>query len=148
MPKAEVDDEIIRIVERYGREYEPAVLPKDIQRGEPGMCFDWCMVQTALHKEKYQYVEGLALDPDKLRRGERKWILHAWMTDGTHAFDPTWLCEHAETGEELPIVTAYAGIPMEIHQAAGFVSMYGYQGLLANRKRNWPYVRRVLRAGV
>lgn len=59
--------EIKTFIGHYGHEYTAAVLPKDIARGEPGMCFDWCALQAAktltLLKGKYRYVEGIATDP-------------------------------------------------------------------------------------
>lgn len=149
MAKAQLNQALADLILKHGQEYEPALLPDDIQRGAPGICFDWCAVQTAMNKDKYIYVEGMALDPDKYVKGEQDWILHAWMTDaeGKYAYDPTWRAV-SEDERDFVLPTHYIGIPMEIHQVAGFMRITGYQGLLANRFRSPHYVDRVIKAGV
>lgn len=134
MPVMDLDINTEKIIEKYGRKYKPAVLPDDIERGVQGICFDWCALQAAKNR-KYTYVEGIALDPDLARQGIKRWILHAWLTDGKRAYDPTWNAIRDADGKEVPIPTIYIGIPMTIQSVHLFMSMTGYQGLLANRWR-------------
>ncbi len=122
-----------KIIEDYGREYKAALLPDDIERGAPGICFDWCALQ-AVKNRKYGYVEGVALDPDLIKEGKERWILHAWLTDGEHAFDPTWMATD-DDGKQQPLPSVYIGIAMPILAVATFMRLTGYQGVLANRWR-------------
>lgn len=121
--------QILRIVITHGKDYESALLPDDIEPGPLGQCYDWCFFQ-AVKNRKYRYVEGLAIDP---RNGEV--ILHAWLTDGIYAFDPTW---HAldEFDKKVPIPYDYLGIEMDILHVHAFMKSTGYQGVLGNRWRN------------
>ncbi len=131
---AEHNGFIMSLLSKYGREYRRAVLPKDINRGPTGKCFDWCALQAAAHHKqggKYRYVEGIASDPE--RPGE--WILHAWLTDGIHAFDPTWAAIHDVTGKEVPIPARYIGIEMPILKVARFMNITGYQSAIGNHWR-------------
>lgn len=121
-------------LEEHGRQYEPALLPDDIIRGETGKCFDWCALQASRLNPKYQYVEGIALDPELAKQDKERWILHAWLTDGEHVFDPTWQALD-DDGTEHPVPSIYIGIPMSIHAVATFMRMTGYQGVLGNRWR-------------
>lgn len=138
MKKALTEDEY-NLVAELGRPYEPAVLPDNIPRGEVGTCFDTCAL-LALNYPGYQYVEGIALSPDN----RKKWILHAWLTDGAHAFDPTWKATDDNTGKEVPIPTEYVGIEMDIIKVAAFMRLTGYQGIIANRFRSPQIVDDIL----
>lgn len=122
-----VTKDIQRTVKKYGRTFEPAVLPADILRWPVGVCFDACALNTAKSDGKYQYVEGIATI-----KGET--YLHAWMTDGTYAFDPTWQATDDDGNDLVPPVE-YRGVIMPITAVALFMRMTGYQGLLANRWR-------------
>lgn len=134
MPVMDLDKDTEKIIEKYGRRYKPAILPADIERGVQGICFDWCALQ-AVKNRKYTYVEGIALDPDLAQKGIKRWILHAWLTDGKRAYDPTWNAIRDSDGKEFPLPTVYLGIPMAIQAVVTFMRMTGYQGVLANRWR-------------
>lgn len=129
--KADLDDSTRTLVVMWGKKYKPAILPADIKRGKLGMCFDWCALQTAELNPKYRYVEGIASSPED----NNQWILHAWMTDGVHAFDPTWSATQDFSGKEVPMPSEYIGIEFNIFQVFNFMKLTGYQGLLANRWR-------------
>lgn len=118
------------LVIKIGKSYQPALLPADIKRMELGSCFDASAIQ-ALYNQKYRYVEGIA----KSFR-DNDWKLHAWLTDGVHAFDPTWKCLLNHTGEEIPFPGEYIGIEMDIMKVAEFMAATEYQGVIANRWRN------------
>jgi len=85
-----------------------------------------------MRNPKYQYVEGVAkvIHPKK----KLDWILHAWLTDGVHAYDPTWLAEAED--QEHPMPAYYVGIAMPIRSVMEFVSATGYKSVLANYYRN------------
>lgn len=127
--KRSTADFIQRIVISRGKEYTPALLPEGIKRGRPGDCFDWSMIQTLKNKQ-YRYVEGLAYNPH--RPGE--WVYHAWLTDGVHAFDPTWMATDVFAIEK-PVPTVYIGIEFDIMEVAKFVKETEYKAVLANHWR-------------
>lgn len=133
-----------KLVRQYGKEYTSAVLPADIKRGPPTKCFDWCALQAALFSKnrkdgKYRYVEGFAADPET-----GHWILHAWLTDGEHAFDPTWLAFYDSDNKEAPLPTYYYGIEIPITSVWRFMKKTGYQSLLGNRWRDPELVDTIL----
>lgn len=124
---------------KYGKRYTPAILPSAIKRGKPGDCFDHCMMQAIEHPE-YKYVEGLALDPTN----DKRWVYHAWLTDGTYAYDPTWKAEN-QSGKERPVPTIYMGIEFDIEDIARFVRATEYKAILANRWRNPELFQEILK---
>lgn len=142
--KANQDEKIRKLLLKRGKQYKPALLPADIQRGPIGKCFDWCAVQCAMNFPKYQYIEGIALDPDEYRKGKQKWILHAWLSDGEHAFDPTWAAD--DDGVEQPVPTVYIGLSLPFLKVRDFMSRTGYQGVLANSWRAPEFVNKMLKA--
>lgn len=139
MPKALLDNDTMQLIHKLGREYKPALLPADVTRGRVGWCFDDCAIRALQSKGKYRYVEGLAVT---VRSPEPR--LHAWLTDGENAFDPTWMAMKDDTGEEFPIPGAYLGIEMPIELVAKFMVDTGYQGVLANRHRLPALVEEIL----
>lgn len=144
--KADLDRTTKKIVLIMGKEYEPALLPADIPRGKEGNCFDWCALQTAKLFPKYQYVEGITTNPEH----PDEWVLHAWMTDGTHAFDPTWNAIQDYSGKEVPMPSAYCGIAFNMRDVRDFMTETGYQGILANRARDielWKRIKKRLKKG-
>ncbi len=113
-----------------GKNYKPAVLPADIIRGRRGNCYDHCIIQAAWLKDpEYRYVEGVAMDPFT-----KTWILHAWLTDGVHAFDPTWIATAGTEGDhkEIPVPTVYIGIEMKVIDVARFIKKTKHKAVLAN----------------
>jgi len=126
----------LQYIKKHGTNFVPAVLPKDLQRGDVGDCFDICAIQ-ALHHQQYQYVEGIA----KVRNG--RWIYHAWLTDGVHAFDPTWRAITDE-GWDKPIPAEYLGVILPIMQVAEFMKKTEYKAVFANRFRAPELVERML----
>lgn len=123
-------DAIVELVLREGRTYKPAALPPDLKRGRLGDCFDSALIQAVSSRDKYTYVEGIAEHPEQ----PGQWIVHAWLTDGEHAFDPTWYIRLGAT--ELPLDTRYVGIPMRNRDVAEFVTTTEYKSILANGYRN------------
>lgn len=125
---ASLSPEQIEFIKRKGKEYTPALLPSDIVRGPLGRCFDTCAQIAGACK--YKYVEGIALNPSN----PDQMILHGWVTDGIHAFDPTW--KSFQGDEEIPIPTKYTGIEMDIAKVFDFMRTTEYQGVIANAWRN------------
>ena len=119
--------EEIELVMKHGKRYKPAVLPDDIPRGRLGWCFDDSMKACILTNEKYRYVEGLA----KATPAD-KWMLHAWMTDGENAFDPTWYGIGQAEAKGIQLST-YIGIEMPLLAVMLFVKATKYQGVIPNR---------------
>ncbi len=123
----------LKAIERIlsmGKHYRPAVLPADISRGKTGDCFDHCVAVAMWSKDpEYRYVEGVARDPFSDR-----WILHAWLTDGIHAFDPTWVATAGIEGDhrEIPIPTTYIGIEMKTKAVAAFMLHTNHKAVIAN----------------
>lgn len=130
--------EEIRLVKQHGKQYRPAILPADIKRGPLGWCFDWSMIECIRLHEKYRYVEGLAKGPGD------DWILHAWLTDGTHAYDATWLAYKNSTGEEMVPPVKYIGIEMPLLAVMLFVKKTEYQGVIFNRDKDPGTLARIL----
>ena len=129
--------EIIEKVLIYGKKYKPAMLPSELERGRVGDCFDWTLVQAILNP-KYRYVEGLAQRPSN---GE--WVLHAWLTDGVHAFDLTWGMYFGKSREDaiknnliLPLDIEYIGIEMETKGVIDFCRTTEYRSVLHNGWRD------------
>lgn len=125
---AVVPEELIMYIVERGKEYAPALCPDDIHRGAVGSCFDTSTV-NALEK-KYRYVEGVVTHP---KTGEP--VLHAWLTDGIRAYDPTWRAFDND-GKEIPVPTEYIGIEMPIEDVARFMLSTKYASILANAWRN------------
>ncbi len=122
-----------RTVLQHGRRYIPAAPPADLKDFPPGKCFDGAWMNAYLTDGRYTYVEGLALNPDT----HDEWIHHAWVTDGVHAYDPTWHRTVNATGEKLAVTTVYIGIPMDMMAVARFVKgTNGYVSVMGNRHRN------------
>lgn len=136
------ESQIQHLIENYGKEYTPALLPIDLNRGKLGTCFDTCMIQ-ALSSRKYRYVEGVAKSFNS-----DEWKLHAWLTDGEYAFDPTWRATDNTSGEEIAFPGQYIGIEMDTLKVAAFMANTEYQGVLANRWRNTELADACLPEGV
>ena len=122
----------------HGKSYVPAIVPSEITRGRVGDCFDWTLVQALIHYPKYKYVEGIAKRPSN---GE--WVLHAWLSDGVHAFDLTWGAYFGKSREEaiknnrvLPCPTEYIGIAMDAKDVADFYRAVEYKSVLHNGWRD------------
>jgi len=127
--KAELTKEHMEYIVDKGIEFIPELLPVDIKRHPIGTCFDACAIE-AINNRKYSYVEGIC----KPINGD--WTLHAWLSDGSHAFDPTWQTIDNRTGKEIPFAGVYIGIEMDVIEVAKFMKETGYQGVIANRWRN------------
>lgn len=133
--KASIDLNTARRIQKFGKEYKPAELPPDLRPGRLGWCFDDCIIQLIDRKlmAKYRYVEGIA------RAHEiETFKLHAWLTDGEHAFDPTWLVEDNLTGKtsHLNPYGTYIGIEMPTMDVLRFMQDTEYQGIIANGWRS------------
>lgn len=141
--KADIDILTARRIVKFGKEYKPAVLPDDLKRGRLGWCFDDSIIQLTDEKlrAKYRYVEGIARafphEPLKL---------HAWLTDGVHAFDPTWMgIGEAEAAGYS--VGYYCGIEMDAIAVMHFMHVTEYQSVIANGYRNKKLARECLPKG-
>ena len=121
-----VPKELIYYLQEHGTKYIPSRRLTDIPSGKVGDCFDHCLI-SVLTRSHLKYVEGIAINP--LDRTE--WILHAWLSDGLYAYDPTWLAKDKE-GKEIPVPTLYIGIPFETRAVAKFVSETEYKSIMAN----------------
>lgn len=122
---AEVDKYIINLVEYNGKEYKPALLPDDIKRGQVGACFDFSLLQAFASRGKYQYVEGIAIYKGKTH-------VHAWLSDGVHAFDPTWLC-YDKDKIERPLPVVYLGVALDVQTATSYFLVTERSGIIPNR---------------
>lgn len=124
-----------KIIHEKGKRHYSATLPKEIPRGPVGDCFDWCIV-VALKFPQYEYVEGIVYNPIA-----KKWIYHAWLTDGTHAFDPTWKAVN-DDGAEIPLhMMHYIGVQMDKTKVADFMRETEYKAVLKNYWRNKDLAR-------
>lgn len=122
-------------IERRGKKYIPALPPSKFRRGEVGTCFDTCLVAAMQHGVKY--VEGFAKNPIS-----KKWILHAWVTDGVHAYDLTW--QAFLEGQEIPVPTEYRGVEMDTKLVADFVVSTGFKCILRNAPKDYKLARKIL----
>jgi len=122
----------------HGKKYIPAITPSELQRGRIGDCFDWTLVQALMNYPKYKYVEGIAKRPTT-----NDFVLHAWLTDGVHAFDLTWGMYFGKSKEEaekagrvLPLPIDYIGIEMDAKDVAEFYRATQYKSVLHNGWRD------------
>lgn len=139
MMKAQVSSKIEDLIERLGKSYEPALLPKDIRRGRLGNCFDECALASMNSRGQYRYVEGVAI-----AAMDNKPVLHAWLTDGKKAFDPTWRATDKTTDKDVAFPGVYFGIEMDIRLVMQFMLETGYQGVLANGHRSPQLIEKIL----
>lgn len=114
----------------HGKKYIPAMLPPEIERGRVGDCFDWTLIQAHLNP-KYKYVEGIAK-----RLNKDEWVLHAWLTDGVHAFDCTWGVQFNQGGQVYPLPTEYIGVEIDTKGTADFYRATEYKSVLWNGWRD------------
>ena len=126
---------IKRYIEQHGKEYIPTVAPKYMERGKVGECFDASLL--AAYKYNLKYVEGLAYNPIN-----KRWILHAWVSDGKHAFDLTWRAY--KDGVEVPMPTKYYGVELDKYLVAEFIKKVGYNCILKSGYRNKTIAQKIL----
>jgi hypothetical protein len=141
--KASIDLQTARRIQKFGKEYKPALLPPDLRRGRVGWCFDDSIIQLTDEKlrQKYRYVEGIARStPDE------PLTLHAWLTDGIHAYDPTWWAFGLQN-EPRVVPGFYLGIEMPALDVMRFMSATTYQGVISNGWRNKPLAKKCVPAG-
>lgn len=114
-------------VKELGQEYKSANLPADIERGPTGTCFDTCTMNI-LMSNKYQYCEGMTFNGVQ-------WFYHAWLTDGIHAYDPTWQIIGKGGFDNPNNPLRYIGFVIP----TGFLMFFNfktqYAGVLGNRAR-------------
>lgn len=122
---------------KNGKSYKPALRPERIAPGQVGECFDVCIMRALKHMD-LKYVEGLAEDP--LQPG--RFMLHAWLTDGVHAFDPTWRAFFFAHEVTLPI--RYFGFEMNTPDVAHFFRATGYSGVIANKEKLPGLAKKIL----
>lgn len=147
--KASIDVETAKRIIKFGKHYTPALLPPDLRRGRVGWCFDDCIIQLTNEflATKYRYVEGIAMDTLHYREtGEESWVLHAWLTDGKYAYDPTWQA-FDDDNIERPCPTVYIGIEMDRTAVMRFMASTKYQGVISNGWRNKALARAALPDG-
>lgn len=130
-----VTPEHFDLIERLGQEYHAALLPSDLKRWPVGSCYDASAIQAVMNR-KYTYVEGIA-------QTTNGWVCHAWLTDGLHAFDPTWYA-YKEKDTEVPYPGRYFGIPIDLADLGEFMSATGYQGIFPNSWRAPEIAKRII----
>lgn len=125
-----ITPQIKYLIRTYGEHFNPKLCPADIVRGRIGDCYDTCVLNTLRNEHKYRYVEGIATPADGKPR------LHAWLTDGIHAFDPTWFSLDNKTGKEVipdeKHRTQYVGVSFEPRDVWRFVQRTGNKGIFVN----------------
>jgi len=121
------EQRIEKFVLENGRPYIPAIRPSDIPQMKLNHCYDNC-IQIVITNSKYEYCEGVV----ELKNGRR--ILHAWLTDGIRAYDPTWIA--FKDGEEVAMPGTYIGFTMNLFKVAKFMGETEYAGVLANAWRS------------
>lgn len=119
------DENFTKFIFEKGKKYYPGALPEGVKRGPTGQCFD-VSLWNAIRNPGLRYVEGLARDPRKPDR----WVLHAWLTDGETAFDPTWRQE--TPFGSLPILTDYIGVEIDTKKIGRFVLATEYKSVFSN----------------
>ena len=130
------DETFANFIFSKGKQYRPASLPEGVFRMKLHHCFDNCA--SVAIDGKYRYVEGLVRDP----RSRDRWVLHAWLTDGEHAFDPTW--GMITPAGWTPILTEYIGFEMPFDRVARFMHRTQYAGIFANAWRDPSLARECL----
>lgn len=90
---------------RHGKWYEATEYPREMWEGVMGSCYGNAMI-VAASEPRYRYVEGYACPVDTGFP-----VHHAWVTDGVHAFDPTWGPEWKMEG------SAYLGVEFSVERA-------------------------------
>lgn len=141
--KANIDLNTAKRIQKFGKEYEPALLPTDLCKGRVGWCFDDSIIQLTDPelRKKYRYVEGLARStPDE------PLVLHAWLTDGLHAFDPTWWAFDLQNKPRI-VPGYYLGIEMPAMDVMRFMHATKYQGVISNGWRNRPLAKKCMPNG-
>ena len=131
-----MDKKLEKIILEKGKNYIPKLAPKNIKRGKVGDCFDTSIIAALKHNLKY--VEGMARNP---HTGE--WILHAWVSDGVHAFDLTWYAENAY-GEMFAVQTEYVGVEMDTMLVCDFMKATGYKSVFNNAWRDQERANKIL----
>ena len=126
--KAKLTMQQYEMITSLGKKYIPELCPENVRKFDVGKCFDASMWNAIYHPE-YKYVEGIVLI-----HGQLRWRLHAWLTDGVYAYDPTWKADN--NGKDVPIPAEYIGIEMDTKDAAKFMRATGYQGVIANAWRD------------
>ncbi len=124
-------EKTIEWIFEHGKQYMPTLPWQTMPRGMKGECFDTCLMTALRGRARLKYVEGFARDP----LDPSHWILHAWVTDGTAAFDLTWR-SYDLRGKEVPIPTLYVGVEMDPRKAAKFCAATEYKGILANCEKD------------
>lgn len=141
--KANIDIHTARRIQKFGKEYKPALLPSDLHRGRVGWCFDDSIIQLTDPelRKKYRYVEGMArATPNE------PLTLHAWLTDGIYAYDPTWWAfDIHKQPKEVP--GYYCGIEMDAFDVMHFMHETEYQGVIGNGWRNRKLAAKCLPEG-
>ena len=113
----------------WGKVYTGKQLPEGMSRGPMGHCFDNCALRASMRRD-LRYVEGIAALPGQ------EWKLHAWLTDGIHAYDPTWYAVNRLTKKEVQHPAIYIGIELPIEKVLTFMRRTQYQAVIANGWRD------------
>lgn len=135
--ETELLDRQIQYFIEHGKQYTPAICPRTIHRGRPGDCFDTSIKNAAMVDRSLRYVEGIALNTKS-----KCWIYHAWVSDGEHAYDPTWRTYKGL--EEIPMIAIYIGIEMNTDAVMEFMLETEYKALFDNGWRNPELFRKAL----
>lgn len=120
------------ILEKKWRHFTPKELPEGLDRYELWNCYD-ASVMTVLRNQdkKLFYCEWIAT---VTRTGER--YLHAWVSDGEYAYDPTWRVELQGEVVSSRGHIEYFGIMMWKQEVWEFMLDTNHKAILANRNKN------------
>lgn len=130
-------DDYMRELFGKGKTYLPADLPDDLHYGEPGHCFDNCLLAALRSDGKYRYCEGIGIMFDEA-------FVHAWLTDGEHAYDLTWRAVYKD-GKTRAAPAVYKGVELDTEACARMVRSSGYAGIVGNRTMRPGLYKEVLK---
>ena len=75
------------------------------------------------------------------------WILHAWITDGINAYDPTWRALDS-AGKDVLLPVDYHGVIIDIIDVAQFIQTTEHKSVLANFHLSPTLAKKALRIEV
>lgn len=117
-------EELARYLSDHGQKWQAAPLPKDVARGEMGLCYQNATRLLMAH-DGIDYCEGIAYN-DKL--GDNMGFMHAWgVTKDGKVVDPTW--DHPESNR-------YFGVKYDEKKYLSHIMKTRYYGVLGNVGKN------------
>jgi hypothetical protein len=136
-------DDYQRELYGQGNVFLPAAIPDDLMLGEPGHCFDNCLLAALGSRGKYLYCEGIGILDNEA-------YVHAWLTDKDRklAYELTWRAVDDKTGKVVPLIipAVYKGHVLDIAACRDYVLSTGTAGVVCNRKARPRLYKEVLKA--